>query len=145
MKQKSAAGQALAFLSSLRLAVVTMVTLGSVCAFATFYEARNGTPAVQRDIYHTPWFTFLLALLGTNVVAVMVSRYPWTKHHIGFLTAHVGILTILLGSVLSLFGGLDSNMPLYEGETSNRVMLLEKALQVTTPDGGRGSFPVVRG
>ncbi len=143
MQHKSVAGQALAFLSSLRLAVVTMVTLGSVCAFATFYEARNGTPAVQRNIYHTPWFTFLLALLGTNVVAVMVSRYPWTKHHIGFLTAHVGILTILLGSVLSLFGGLDSNMPLYEGETSNRVMLLEKALQVTAPNGARGSFPVV--
>ena len=136
-------GQPLAFLSSLRLAVVTMVTLGSVCGFATFYEMRNGTPAVQRDIYQTPWFAFLLALLGTNVVAVMVSRYPWTKHHIGFLTAHVGILTILLGSVLSLFGGLDSNMPLYEGETSDRVMLLQKALQVTAPNGARGSFPVV--
>ena len=143
MKQRSVGRQPLAVLSSLRLAVVTMVTLGSVCAFATFYEMRNGTPAVQRDIYQTPWFAFLLALLGTNVVAVMASRYPWTRHHIGFLTAHVGILTILLGSVLSLFGGLDSNMPLYEGETADRVMLLQKALQVTAPGGARGSFPVV--
>ena len=48
MKQRSAGGQPLAVLSSLRLAVVTMVTLGSVCAFATFYEMRHGTPAVQR-------------------------------------------------------------------------------------------------
>ncbi len=82
----------LSLLSSLRLAVVVMVTLGSMCAFATFYEMRHGTPAVQRDIYQTWWFAALLGLLGLNVFSVMVSRYPWTKHHIGFLTAHVGIL-----------------------------------------------------
>ena len=55
----------------------------------------------------------------------MVSRYPWTKHHIGFLTAHVGILLVLVGSVVSLYRGLDSNMALFEGETSDRVALLE--------------------
>jgi hypothetical protein len=136
-------GQILAFLSSLRLAVVTMVTLGSVCGFATFYEMRHGTPAVQRDIYQTPWFACLLALLGTNIVAVMVSRYPWTKHHIGFLIAHTGLITILLGSVFSLYGGLDSNLPLYEGETGAHVQLLQKALQVAAPNGAHGSFPVV--
>jgi hypothetical protein len=115
MSQKSVAGQALAFLSSLRLAVVTMVTLGSVCGFATFYEMRNGTPAVQRDIYQTPWFAFLLALLGTNVVSVMASRYPWTKHHVGFLTAHVGILTILLGYLLVLMAWYGVNFVLGTG------------------------------
>ena len=142
MKQRSV-GQPLAFLSSLRLAVVTMLTLGSVCGFATFYEMRNGTPAVQRDIYQTPWFAFLLALLGTNIIAVMASRYPWTKHHIGFLIAHTGLITILLGSVVSLYGGLDSNLPILEGETSDHVVLLQKALQVVAPNGAHGSFPVV--
>jgi hypothetical protein len=144
MKDRDKGGRVLAFLSSLRLAVVTMVTLGSVCAYATFYEMRNGTPAVQRDIYMTPWFAFLLGLLAVNVFAVMVSRYPWTKHHIGFLTAHVGILAILAGSVWSLYGGLDSNMALFEGETSDRVALLEKALHVSLPQSSiHGSFPVV--
>src|SRR5512143_1559661 len=136
-------GRLLGFLSSLRLAVVTMVTLGSVCGFATFYEMRHGTPAVQRDIYQTPWFAFLLGLLGVNVFSVMVSRYPWTKHHIGFLTAHVGILAVLGGSVVSIYRGLDSNMALFEGETSDRVSLLDKALQVSVPAlAAQGSFPV---
>jgi hypothetical protein len=102
MNDNSFGGRVLSFLSSLRLAVVTMVTLGAVCAYATFYEMRNGTPAAQRDIYQTPWFAFILGLLGLNVFSVMVSRYPWTKHHIGFLTAHVGILLVLAGSVVSL-------------------------------------------
>ena len=144
MKTHPSGGRVLSLVSSLRLAVVVMVTLGSTCAFATFYEMRHGTPAVQRDIYQTWWFAGLLGLLGLNVFSVMVSRYPWTKHHIGFLTAHVGILAVLAGSVLSLYRGLDSNMALYEGETSDRVMLLEKALQVTVPAAeAHGSFPVV--
>jgi hypothetical protein len=144
MTDRSFGGRVLAVLSSLRLAVVVMVTLASVCAFATFYEMENGTPAVQRDIYRTPGFAFLLALLGLNVFSVMVSRFPWTKHHIGFLTAHVGILLVLVGSLISLHRGLDSNMALFEGETTNRVSLLEKALFVSIPgERVQGSFPVV--
>jgi hypothetical protein len=121
MNDKSFGGRVLSFLSSLRLAVVTMLTLATVCGYATFYEMQNGTPAAQRDIYQTPWFAFILGVLGTNVFAVMVSRYPWTKHHTGFLIAHVGILLILAGSLVSLYRGLDSNMALLEGETSDRV------------------------
>jgi len=144
MHDNSFGGRALAFLSSLRLAVVTMLTLAAVSAWATFYEMEHGTPAAQRDIYQTPWFAFLLGLLAVNVFAVMVSRYPWTKHHIGFLTAHVGILLLLVGSVVSLYRGLDSNMALYEGETSDRVALLEKALQVSVPgQGAHATIPVV--
>lgn len=136
-------GRLLSLLSSLRLAVITMLALGGVCAFATFYEMRNGTPAAQRDIYQTPWFAFLLGLLGANVLTVMISRYPWKKHQIGFVLAHVGILTILVGSVVSLYRGLDSNMPIYEGETSDRVLLLEKALVASVPgDSASGVFPV---
>jgi hypothetical protein len=143
MNDKSFGGRVLAFLSSLRLAVVTMLTLATVCGYATFYEMQNGTPAAQRDIYQTPWFAFILGVLGTNVFAVMVSRYPWTKHHTGFLIAHVGILLVLAGSLVSLYRGLDSNMALLEGETSDRVALLEKALQVSVPGlGASGTFPV---
>jgi hypothetical protein len=73
----------------------------------------------------------------------MVSRWPWTRHHIGFLVAHVGILAILVGSVVSLYRGLDSNMALAEGETSDRVRLLEKALHVSIPGlGAHGTYPV---
>jgi hypothetical protein len=144
MSAKSLGGRVVAFFSSLRLAVVTMLTLGSVAAFATFYEMQHGTPAVQRDIYQTPWFAILLGFLGVNVFSVMVSRWPWTRHHIGFLIAHVGILAVLVGSVISLYRGLDSNMALAEGETSDRVRLLERALRVSIPGvGAHATFPVV--
>jgi ResB-like family len=131
-------------LASLRLAVVVMLTLGGTCAYATFYEMEHGTPAVQRDIYQTRGFALLLGLLGVNIFAVMMKRYPWKEHHVGFVMAHIGILTLLAGSLISLHRGLDSNMPLYEGETTDRVTLLEKALFVSLPGvATSGQFPVV--
>ena len=143
MSNKNFFDRIVSVFASLRLAVVVMLTLGSISAFATFYEMHHGTPAAQRDIYMTPWFAALLALLGVNVFSVMVSRWPWTRHQAGFLIAHVGILSILAGSVVSLYRGLDSNMALAEGETSDRVRLLEKALHVSIPGlGAHGVFPV---
>jgi len=130
-------------LASLRLAVVTMVTLGSVCTFGTFYEMNHGTPAAQRDVYRTWWFALILATLGANIFCAMMKRYPWKQHHTGFVMAHIGILTLLTGSLLSLHLGLDGNLALYEGETGSRVALLDKALQVALPGGTYASFPVV--
>jgi hypothetical protein len=130
-------------LASLGLAVATMVTLGSVCAYATFYEMNHGTEAVQREIYKTWWFAFILVTLGTNIFCVMMKRYPFKRHHVGFVMAHIGILTLLTGSLISLHYGLDSNMALYEGETTDRVTLLERSLQVALPDSAaHGHFPV---
>jgi len=130
-------------LASLRLAVVTMVTLGAVCSWGTFYEMNHGTPAAQRDVYRTWWFALILATLGANIFCAMMKRYPWKRHHTGFVMAHIGILTLLTGSLLSLHLGLDGNLALYEGETGSRVALPDKALQVALPDGTYASFPVV--
>jgi hypothetical protein len=130
-------------LASLRLAVVTMLTLGATCAYATFYEMRQGTEAVQREIYQTPGFTLILVTLGINIFCVMMKRYPWKPHHAGFVLAHIGILALLAGSLISLHYGLDSNMALYEGESADRVSLLTRSLQVALPgQAGHGEFPV---
>jgi hypothetical protein len=129
-------------LASLRLAVVVILVLAGTCAFATFYEMKHGTPAAQRDIYLTWWFALILALLGANIFFAMVKRFPFRPHHTGFVIAHVGILVLLAGSLVSLHSGLDSNMALLEGETTDRVALPEKALHVGLSGGGVHSFPV---
>src|SRR5439155_26024400 len=126
-----------------RLEVVTMATLGTVCITCTFYEMNHETPAAQRDVYRTWWFALILATLGANIFCAMMKRYPWKKHHTGFVMAHIGILTLLAGSLVSLHFGLDGNLALYEGETGSRVALLDKALQVALPGRTYASFPVV--
>jgi cytochrome c biogenesis protein ResB len=122
-------------LASLRVAVVTMVALALACGIATFYEASHGTAAAQRAFYGTRWFTFLLALLASNVLFSMLKRYPWNRHQAGFVMAHVGILLILGGSLVSLRFGLDGSVALYEGEQAGAVSLRERAVDVEL--GGR--------
>jgi len=110
-------------LASVRLAVLLMATLGLVCIVATFYEVDHGTPAVQRLFYGAPWFSLLLTLLGVNVFASTMKRYPWNRHQTGFVLAHVGIVLLLAGSLFSLRAGLDGQVALYEGETTDRLSL----------------------
>ena len=105
-------------LGSLKGAIAVLLTLGVVCAAATFYESGYGTPAVQRDVYRTAWFAALLTLLALNIAASMLLRYPWKIHQTGFVLAHVGVLLLLGGSLVSLHFGLDASLALYEGETS---------------------------
>lgn len=143
MRRSSLPDRIFAALASLRLAVLTMLTLGGTCAYATFYEMNHGTEAAQREFYQTWWFGLILVTLGTNIFCVMMKRYPWKAHHVGFVLAHIGILTLLAGSLISLHYGLDSNMALFEGETTDRVTLLQHSLQVALPDqAAQGSFPV---
>ena len=123
--------------ASLRLAVVVMITLGVTCLWATIYESKHGTAAVQRDVYRTWWFALILVALGINIFCAMMSRYPWKKHHIGFVMAHIGILLLLAGSLISLHYGMDGNMAVFEGETTDAVSLFEKIVVVELPDGSR--------
>jgi hypothetical protein len=128
---KPSGGRLFDALASLRLAVVVMIALAGSCLAATLYESKHGTPAAQREFYRTAWFSGILVMLGVNIFCAMMKRYPWKKHHTGFVLAHIGILTLLVGSLFSLHFGLDSNMALYEGETSDRVALQDKALHVS--------------
>jgi hypothetical protein len=118
-------------LASIRLAVVVMVVLAAACAAATFYEAAQGTAAAQRAVYRSAWFTGLLVLLAANVLFSMLKRYPWNRHHAGFVLAHVGILFILQGSLASLHLGTDGTLALREGGAARHYTVDGRALAVT--------------
>ena len=129
-------------LSSLRLAVVTMATLGLACIAATFYESSHGTAAAQRVFYRSAWFAGLIALLAASILFSALERYPWNRHHVGFVMAHAGILLLLLGSLVSLHAGLDGQLTLAEGETSDRLSIEGETLHVGLPDGPHAIVPV---
>jgi nucleotide-binding universal stress UspA family protein len=129
-------------LASVRLAVVTMAALGVACVAATFYEASHGTAAAQRAFYHSTWFALLLGMLAVSMALSALERYPWNRHQVGFVLAHAGVLLLLLGSVVSMYAGLDGRLALAEGETSDRLALAGESMQVDWSDGTRTSVPV---
>jgi hypothetical protein len=124
------------FLSSLKLAVVVLLSLAYVLALGTIYESLYGTAIAKEKVYGTGWFTLILVLLGVNVLCAALSRWPWRRHHIGFVITHAGIITILIGSVMTQKLGIDGSIAVAEGETENRITLDDPLIQVAEPDLG---------
>lgn len=107
--------------ASLELAVVLISVYAIVLAWATFVESWYGTPAVHFGIYRTWWFILLNLLLGLNVLAAALIRFPWNRRQTGFLVTHLGILVLLAGSTVSHLKGVDSQLIIIEGDASRRA------------------------
>ena len=107
------------FSASLKLAVVLIFSAAIVLALATFVEKYYGTAGVQFGMYGTWWFTGLNALLAWNIFSAAAIRYPWKRHQTGFVITHIGLLTLLFGCLMSRRGGIDAQMPLFEGATGH--------------------------
>ncbi len=133
-EEKAAAGAAHALgvvlrcLGSLKLAVVLLVVSAVILASTTVVEAFKGTEYVQWYVYHSRWFIALLALLGANVLAAVLIRFPWKKRHIGFLVAHLGVLVLLGGSLQTFRGGIEGQLPFAEKDTADTIFLTSRSL-----------------
>ena len=77
--------------ASLQLAVVLIAVYALVLAWATFVESWYGTAAAHFGIYRTWWFLLLNVVLGLNVLAAAVIRFPWKRRQTGFLVPSVKV------------------------------------------------------
>lgn len=116
------------FLASLKLAVILLVALAAILATATFYESLYDTKTAQHLVYKSPLFALFLAFLGINLTCSALIRYPWKKSQTGFVITHLGIITILAGSLVNMYNGVDGSAALEEGESTSRVMIDQPVL-----------------
>ena len=117
------------FISSVRLAVPLLITLGIVAALGTIIESRYNTELAKLLLYDSTWFLVLLSFLWINIFCATLSRYPFKKHQVGFVITHIGLLTLLGGSFVTKIYGIDGQVRIVEGETENQVNLPELILQ----------------
>ena len=112
------------FLSSVRLAVILLMVLIVATAIGTICESRFDAKVARAYIYEAPWFNVWLILLGVNLASAAFSRYPWKKHHTGFVITHAGIITLLIGAVVGRVWGIEGTMTIFIGhEPSNRLVI----------------------
>ena len=105
------------FLGSLRFAVFLIASLALILSASTILESVYGTPFAQKNFYAAHWFDFFLALVWINIFCAALTRYPFQKHHAGFVITHSGILLLLAGAFLSRAWGNEGQMTLYENQT----------------------------
>lgn len=118
------------FLASLKLAVISLSTLATVLSYATYFESKHGTAAVQEWIYQSKGFAILLAFLGANILCAALIRYPWKKRQTGFVVTHAGLLMVLAGSWYALLTSEEGQVAALENQVKRELV--------------RRDFPVVR-
>ncbi|MDR3618899.1 MAG: cytochrome c biogenesis protein ResB [Paludisphaera borealis] len=110
------------FLASLKLAVISLMSLAAALAFATWFESNYGTKAVQDYLYKSAAFAILLAFLATNILCAALIRYPWKKRQTGFVITHIGLLVLIAGSYVHFKSGDEGMVGMLEGEKRSEML-----------------------
>ncbi len=106
-----------------------MLILAVVVAAGTLYESRYNAEVAGMIIYKSKWFQLLMGLLWINIFCAAVSRWPFKKHHTGFVITHIGLLTLLIGAQITAVVGIDGQLRIVEGESGNTVFLTKNVLK----------------
>lgn len=125
-------------LGSLDLAMLLLITLTGVCAAATFLESGFSARVARAYVYGSPWFNLWLTLLCLNLICSAATRWPWQRHHAGFVITHAGIIVLLGGALLGRARGFEGSVDLSRGATPATQVLLDRPrLTVESPATGQ--------
>jgi hypothetical protein len=133
---RTAMGRALLFVGGLRLAVPTMVLVAGAMVWGTYIDSTQGAKAAARIVYGSGWFIALMALICLSLIAAVITRYPWQRRHIGFITVHTGLIVLIVGSFWSLFGRLEGQIRLQEGQTASAIEMDSHRVEFLRPGPG---------
>ncbi len=141
----SASRRILSNIGSLWLAAMLLVWLLVAMAYATVFESMAGTKQALAEFYGSWWFEAALGMLGINVLAALLVRYPFTKRQVGFVLAHGGILVILLGAMVTQRWATDGRIGIAEGQTVEHLTTGQPTFAVVDQsDDSRSSLDLAR-
>ncbi len=124
-------------LGSLDLAMLLLITLTGVCAVATFLESGFSARIARAYVYGSPWFNLWLILLCLNLICSAATRWPFERHHTGFIVTHAGIIILLGGALIGRARGFEGSLDLARGAPPSQEVLLDRPrLTVESPATG---------
>ncbi|HAR44231.1 MAG TPA: hypothetical protein DCS07_16625 [Bdellovibrionales bacterium] len=124
------------FIASVKMAVPLMVALALIVAVGTVIESRYNAQVAGLLVYRSGWFEWLLILLGVNVLASALIRFPYQQKHLGFVITHLGLVVLLIGAVMTSELGLDGSLRVVEGQQNHIVAVSEMSLKVADAQKG---------
>ncbi|HEX4140558.1 MAG TPA: hypothetical protein VHY09_09440 [Candidatus Methylacidiphilales bacterium] len=141
-RETSAFWMAVHLLGSLNVAVVLLVTIAAMIAFATIMESRFDTAVARYYIYDNPLFTLWLVVLALNLLCAALTRWPWQRKHVGFVVTHAGIILMLTGAMVGRAWGFEAFVTLDKTKApAHQLITKDDVLTIGTSDGLRGEIP----
>lgn len=110
-------------LASIELAVFVILAIAAVSAVGTVVEAKHGASVAALVVYRSWYFSAILVLFMLNLAFAAFSRWPWRRHHIGFLVTHLGLIILIVGAIITRYSGIDGTIALGPGESARSVRL----------------------
>lgn len=130
-----------------RLAIIIRLFGGSQCEFALFVAAAiatfvgvllqsyYGRAFSHWYVFRTVWFVGLFMLLEASLACAMCLRWPWRRRQTGMLITHAGALLVIAGFVLRLWSGVDGQITLTEGESTDQATRVDRCrISASWPD-----------
>lgn len=116
------------FISSVRFTLILLFLSILLVTVGTFYEGHTRSHTEALTLYRHPIFASLLGGYFLNILTSALRRWPFKKHHIGFLITHLGLLMILAGQALKIEKGVQGHLLLQEGTEKDSYIDSEKVL-----------------
>ena len=114
------------FLFSTRLTAVLFLVFAGAMAISTFIENDYGTQTAKALVYNAWWFELVMLLLMVNFIGNIKKYELLQRKKLSVLMFHLSFVLIILGAGITRYIGYEGIMPIYEGETTNK-MLSDKA------------------
>jgi hypothetical protein len=133
----SAWGRTARFLGSINLAVPVLVFVAAALAWGTYLESAHNVRVARATVYGSWWFIALMALVCVSLVFAVITRFPWKRKHVGFITVHAGLIMLIVGGFWSLFGRIEGQLPLEAGTTSNVLTTETEQVEVVRHQNGQ--------
>lgn len=129
-------GRVARFLGSIQLAVPVLVLVAAALAWGTYLESTQNAKVSKATVYGAWWFIALMGLICSSLIFAVITRYPWKRKHVGFITVHAGLVILIVGGFWSLFGRLEGHVTLQEGTSSNILEVDEEILELAEFNAG---------
>ena len=141
-RETSTFWMAVHLLGSLNVAVVLLVSIAGLIAFATIMESRFDTAVARYYIYDNPLFTLWLVVLALNLFCAALTRWPWQRKHVGFVVTHAGIILMLTGAMVGRAWGFEAFVTLDKAKPpEHQLVTKQDVLSISTAEGIRGEMP----
>jgi hypothetical protein len=134
-------GRTCLFLGSVRLAVPVLAFVAVAMAWGTYLESTQSSKVSRAVVYGSWWFIGLMALVCVSLVFAVITRYPWKRKHVGFITVHAGLIVLIVGGFSSMFGRVEGHLSLEEGSVGEAIEVDEDVFELVEFNAGN-STPV---
>jgi hypothetical protein len=136
---QTTAGRIVRWLGSVQLAVPVLILVAAALAWGTYLESTRDAKLAKAVVYGSWWFIGLMGMICVSLVFAVVTRFPWKRRHVGFITVHASLIALIVGGFWSMYGRVEGHIALEQGNASDTLETDEQSLELVQVLAGRHS------